>query len=402
MACLTIIACHDVKKTPREGSGTIPLPKPIKEVVIDGLSRPWSMAFLSEKEVLLSEKDGDLLRIDLISKEKFSIKGFPKDRFDSLLYRKADYRPGAFPSSLPDSTKVTYNAGILDVLLDPDFDQNRQIYVSYVATGKGGTTTKVIRAELENDSLTNITQLLLALPFTEELFHYGGGMTFGTDGKLYVTVGERLFNEDNQPQVPIAQDITDRRGKIYRINPDGSLPDDNPDLGPDAVPGLFATGIRAAQGITMEPTTGNIWFSEHGTRQGDEVNLLQKGANYGWPVVTTGKYRGDKFKPIKVEGVHYTEPKWYWLQTVAPTGLTFYTGDEFPVWKNNLIVPGLSRGSLWRIRIENEVVKSMEELFIDDRQRSRKAVQSPEGKLYILTEDLDDRKNGKIIRIKPQ
>lgn len=401
LCILLLVGCQNNEKSEKTEAETNPV-IPVKETIIKGLSRPWSMAFLSENEVLLSEKDGNLLRIDLISKERFPIKGFPEDRFDSLLYRKADYGPGSFPSGLTDGTKITYNAGILEVLLDPAFEENKQVYVSYVAEVNGGSTTKVIRAELQKDSLVHIKELLLALPYSPELFHYGGGMTFGPDKKLYVTVGERLFNEDNQPEIPIAQDLTDRRGKIYRLNTDGSIPKDNPDFGPNAVPGLYAPGIRAAQGITVEPKTGNIWFSEHGTTQGDEINLLKKGANYGWPVVTTGKYRGDKFKPVKVEGIDYTGPKWHWLQTVAPTGLTFYTGDEFPTWKNNLIVPGLSRGSLWRIRLEGETIKSMEELFIDDRQRSRKAVQSPEGKLYILTEDMSDRTNGKIIRIKPE
>ncbi len=397
LALLLLSACKtEVKLEPSPNSN------PTKETLVDGLSRPWSMAFISEEEVLLSEKDGDLLRINLQTKEKHPIAGFPEDRLDTLYYKKTDYAPGTFPSRLADGTKVTYNAGILEVLLDPDFANTKHLYISYVSEAEQGSTTKVIRAELENDSLKNIKPLLLALPYSHGLFHYGGGMTFGPDGKLYVTVGERLFNEDYQPEVPIAQDLTDRRGKIYRLNTDGSIPADNPDFGPEAIPGLYATGIRAAQGITVEPKTGNIWFSEHGTNQGDEINLLKKGANYGWPVVTTGTYRGHLYKPVKVEGVVYSDPIWYWRQTVAPTGLTFYTGSEFPSWKNNLIVPGLSRGSLWRIRLEGETVKSIEELFVDQRERSRKAVQSPQGKLYILTEDLKDRKNGKIVRIKPQ
>lgn len=402
LGVLFIIGCQSSQNSKKIISGSTNPAIPVKEIIIDGLSRPWSMSFISENEVLLSEKDGNLLRINLSSKEKHVIKGFPEDRLDSLLYRKADYEPGVYPSRMPDGIKETFNAGILEVRLDPDFEENSNIYVSYVGKGEGGSTTKVIRARLENDSLQDIETVLLALPYSHGMYHYGGGMTIGPDKKLYVTVGERLFNEDNQPEIPIAQDVADRRGKIYRLNPDGSIPEDNPDFGPEAVPGLYAIGIRAAQGITVEPKTGNIWFSEHGTTQGDEINMLKTGANYGWPTITTGKYRGDKFKPVKVEGTDYTDPKWYWLQTVAPTGLTFYTGDEFPLWKNNLIVPGLSRGSLWRIRLEGETVKSMEELFIDDRERSRKAVQSPEGKFYILTEDLSDRKNGKIIRIKPE
>ncbi len=377
-------------------------PRPIKETVISGLSRPWSMAFLSETEVLLSEKDGELLRIDLNTQEKHRIKGFPDDKTDSLSYKKADYPFGTFPPSLVDGAKVTYNAGILEVLTDPDFASNQHLYISYTAKGDGGSTTKVIRAQLQHDSLTNVKPLLLALPFSQGLFHFGGGMTLGPDGKLYITVGERIFNEINEPELPVAQDLTDRRGKIYRINTDGSIPEDNPDFGPDAIPGLYALGIRAAQGIAVAPTTGKIWFSEHGTMQGDEINLLQAGANYGWPIKTSGGYRSTAYQPPSMEGTKFTDPIWYWPQTVAPTGLAFYTGDEFPNWKNNLIVPGLSRGSLWRIRIEGETVKSMEELFIDRRERSRKAAMSPDGKLYILTEDLNDRTNGKIVRIRPE
>jgi len=397
---LALLLCLGCKQEVKIEAPTYP--EPAKKVVVDGLSRPWSMAFLTETEVLLSEKDGDLLRIDLNTKEKRIIKGFPTDKTDSLTYKKADYPFGTFPSGLADGTKVTYNAGVLEVLTDPNYATNQRLYISYTAKGKGGSTTKVIRAQLQNDSLVNIEPLLLALPYSHGLFHFGGGMTFGSDGKLYVTVGERIFNEINEPALPVAQDMTDRRGKIYRINSDGSIPEDNPDFGPDAIPGLYALGIRAAQGITVEPTSGRIWFSEHGTRQGDEINLLQAGGNYGWPIKTSGGYRSTEYQPPAMEGTTFTDPIWFWLQTIAPTGLTFYTGDEFPNWKNNLIVPGLSRGSLWRIRMEGETVKSMEELFIDDRERSRKAIQSPEGKLYILTENLQDRKNGKVIRIQPQ
>ncbi len=402
LSVLFLLGCQTSQKSEKTTSDHRNPVIPIKEIIIDGLSRPWSMAFLSETEVLLSEKDGNLLRIDLTTREKHIIKGFPSDKTDSLTYKKAEYPFGTFPSRLPDGSKVTFNAGILDVVTDPDYATNQQLYISYTAKGKGGATTKIISAELQNDSLVNIQPLLLALPYSHGLFHFGGGMTFGPDGKLYVTVGERIFNEINEPELPVAQDVTDRRGKIYRINPDGSIPEDNPDFGPESIPGLYALGIRAAQGITMEPETGNIWFSEHGTVQGDEINLLQAGANYGWPIKTSGKYRDKDYQPPPMEGTNFADPVWYWLQTVAPTGLTFYTGDEFPAWKDNLMVPGLSRGSLWRVRLEGETVKSMEELFIDNRERSRKAVMSPGGKLYILTEDLKHRTNGKIVRIKPE
>ena len=194
--------------------------------------------------------------------------------------------------------------------------------------------------------------------------------------------------------MPIAQDLTDMRGKIYRLNSDGSIPTDNPDFGSDAVKGIYAAGIRAAQGLTVDPRTGNIWFTEHGTIQGDELNLLESGANYGWPIISTGRYRGG-YEPPKLDR-EFTVPMWSWFKTIAPTGLTFYTGTEFPAWKDNLIVPGLSRGNFWRLVIEEDEIKSVEELFVDERDRTRKAVQSPDGQLYILT----DEANGRIIRIK--
>ncbi|AXT61683.1 PQQ-dependent sugar dehydrogenase [Aquimarina sp. AD10] len=371
-----LLSCSKTEKPRFQISKT----NPSKQIVVDSLNHPWSMAFLSEDEVLVSEKDGDLLRVDLSSKRKTIIKGFPTDLTDSIrVVSRGD------------------NSGIFEVVLDPDFDNNNFVYLSYAAKKKGkGSTTKVVRATLKNDSLYDRKTILEAGPFTREYYHYGGGMTFGTDQKLYITIGERLFREIDEPALPIAQDLTDKRGKIYRFNADGSIPKDNPDFGPDAVPGLYAIGIRAAQGITVQPITGDIWFSEHGTKQGDEINRLSAGANYGWPIITTGGYRSRDYVPPHIEGASFTDPDWYWKHTVAPTGLMFYTGDEFPEWKNDLLVPGLSVGSFWRFTIENQTIKSAQELFVDDRVRSRKITQSPNGKLYMLT----DEDNGKIVRIK--
>ncbi len=352
--------------------------RPEKEIIVDELKRPWSIAFLSEDEVLISEKEGDLIKVNLLNKERTRINGFPSDMADSIAF----YHPGD-------------NTGKFEVLLDPDFSKNKYVYISYAAKSDKGKTTKIIRAILEDNSLKKIQTLFVATPYTFERVHYGGGMTFGPDGKLYFTIGERLFNEKDEPALPIAQNVQDKRGKIYRINPDGSIPKDNPDFGPGAVPGLYAIGIRAAQGITYNPLTGKIWFSEHGTNQGDEVNILTPHANYGWPLKTTGKYRYSEYVPPVINDA-FTDPVWSWLHTVAPTGLLFYTGDEFSSWKNNLLVAGLSRGSLWRMTIEGDMIKSSEELFVDDRKRLRKVVQSPGGKLYVLT----DQMNGMLIRIK--
>lgn len=351
--------------------------QPQQETVLEGLKRPWSMAFISEDEVLISEKEGDLVKYNLPKKEKTIIKGFPVDLEDSL---------GGFGD----------NTGKFEVLLDPDFKNNKFIYLSYAAKSAKGRTTKIIRAILENESLQKIKVLFVAEPYTYERVHYGGGMVFGKDGKLYFTIGERLFTERDEPTLPIAQNIEDRRGKIYRINADGTIPKDNPDFGEKAIPGLYATGIRAAQGLTVDMTTNKIWFSEHGTHQGDEINVLKAGANYGWPMVTTGKYRFAEFNPAPIPGNNYTDPVWSWLQTVAPTGLHFYSGSEFAAWNGNLLVGGLSKGSVWRISIEDETIKGVEELFTDKRLRIRKVVQSPMGKLYLLSDEV----NGKLIRVK--
>lgn len=348
-----------------------------KEIITEGLKRPWSMAFMSEDEVLISEKEGGLIKFNLEKKEKTIIKGFPADLEDSL---------GGFGD----------NTGKFEVLPDPDFKNNKYIYLSYAAKSAQGRTTKIIRAVLENETLKQAKVLFVAEPYTFERVHYGGGMLFGKDGKLYFTIGERIFTERDEPALPIAQNVEDKRGKIYRINPDGTIPADNPDFGPKATPGLYATGIRAAQGLAVEPGTNKIWFSEHGTHQGDEINILKAGANYGWPMKTTGKYRYAEFAPKPIEGNVYTEPVWSWLQTVAPTGLHFYTGNEFAAWNGNLLVGGLSKGSLWRLVVKEETIISTEELFTNERVRLRKVVQSPGGKLYILTDEV----NGKLIRIK--
>ncbi|MEO0734479.1 MAG: PQQ-dependent sugar dehydrogenase, partial [Bacteroidota bacterium] len=210
---------------------TAPVPAPAKEVVLDGLRHPWSICFLSEAEALITEKDGDLLRVSLVDKSRRVVRGFPSDLADSIRVR--DFRD---------------NSGIFEVVKHPRYADNRLIYLSYAARGEGGTTTKIIRARLEEDSLQEVQSLFVATPYTTDLFHYGGGMVFGQDGKLYCTIGERLYNERDEPSLPIAQDVADKRGKIYRFNDDGTVPDDNPDFGPDAPPGLYATGIRAAQG----------------------------------------------------------------------------------------------------------------------------------------------------------
>ncbi len=375
---LIFTSCQQNKIVSEHQTGILPE----KEVVFEGLNRPWSIAFLSENKVLVTEKNGNLVKVDLNQKTKKIIKGFPSDLTDSI---------GAI--------HIGDNSGIYEILCHPDFKENQIVYFSYATKKPGiGKTTKFVSAKLVNDSLSEIKPILVAEPFTNINYHYGGGMTIGPDNKLYLTVGERLFWEHDEPELPIAQDVTDPRGKIHRFNLDGSIPNDNPDVGEPSIPSIYALGIRNTQGIAVQPNSNRIWFTEHGTIQGDELNILEAGGNYGWPNVTTGKLRSKDYKPPKIENAEFINPIWFWHHTVAPTGLCFYTGEEFPNWKNNLFVPGLSRGSLWRFHIEEDTIKSVEELFLDSRVRSRKVAQSPAGKLYLLT----DNENGQIIRIRPK
>lgn len=383
-------SAEPIPKTPLEAKI-----KPKKEIIMSGLKRPWSMEFINENEVLLAEKDGTLLKINLQTKEKTTITGLPKDVGRAILIDTTKHAKGVYPAFAHGKT-LAYNAGWFQVLLDPDFSNNQYIYLSYASMNKAEESAlKVIRGKLVENKLKNIQTLLLAEPYSHGLFHFGGGMVFGQDGKLYIATGERNFYEYLNPVPPLAQDITDKRGKIFRLHPDGSIPNDNPDFGADAVKGLYATGIRATQGMILDKTTGKIWFSEHGTLQGDELNLLEAGANYGWPHETTGKYRTADYNPPVSKDVNFTAPVHFWDQTIAPTGLTIYQGIDLPQWQGNIIMPGLSKGNLWRIELVDNQVVSLEELFVNDRVRLRNAVVSPRGKLFLLT----DEEDGKIIRV---
>ena len=380
-----LYSCQQQKEFPKA-------PTPHKQVILDQLAHPWSMAFINEEEALITELAGDILRVNLKTKSKTPISGFPKDLFTSFVLDISQYPQWTYPTSL-DGQDIRGNAGILDIAIHPDYNTNHKVFISYVSEIGDTYALKVISAQLEGDSLTNIITILNPGPYVPGLWHFGGGICI-LDEYLYITVGERLFFEVLKEGLPIAQDVTDARGAIYRILLDGSIPEDNPDLGPEGVPGMYAFGIRAAQGITARPGTSEIWFSEHGTNQGDELNLLEAGANYGWPNITSGTWR-TAYTPGSLGDPTYTSPKHFWLQTVAPTGLTFYTGSDFPTWHGNLIVPGLSRGSLWRFVLEGSMVVSAEELFINDHVRLRKAIQSPDGQLYVLTDEDD----GKLVMI---
>ncbi|MFT4569036.1 MAG: glucose/arabinose dehydrogenase [Saprospiraceae bacterium] len=183
------------------------------------------------------------------------------------------------PIDAADSIRIKFggdNAAYFQILLDPDFKDNQRVFRSYAAKGIGGTTMQVISATYEDYHLSNHKVLLTGRPYSKDRVHYGGGMIIGGDEKLYIVVGERYFREIDQPEMPVSQDYMDRRGKMYRINLDGTIPDDNPKWEEETIPGLYALGISATQGLTLSPNGQDIWFIDHGTRQGDEVNKLER------------------------------------------------------------------------------------------------------------------------------
>jgi glucose/arabinose dehydrogenase len=342
-------------------------------LVAAGLRHPWSLAFLPEGGFLVTEKDGGLVHITADGAQH-PVRGLPDDLDNRRLDDPRD------------------NSGLFDVVLDPDFADSRQLFISYASAGAGGTTTRLIRARLLGDRLHDVEVLFDALPRTSDRFHYGGGLLL--DGEfLYLSVGERHFDERDNPPLPVAQDPLDRRGKVYRFTRRGELAPP-----PESAPhGWYACGVRSPQGLAVDPASGRIWFSDHGPVGGDELNVLRPGANYGWPVRTAGRYRNADYMPVRtLPDARYAAPAHVWTdQTIAPAGLCFYAGHAFPAWRGNLLVAGLGRGHLLRLVVQGERVQHSQALMQAHRVRLRNVKVSPAGDLFVVT----DESNGRLIRL---
>lgn len=351
-------------------AASIATPQIETTTVATGLKHPWSMAFLPGGDLLVSEKEGGLVRV-IADGTKFPIAGMPDD-LDNVRQTRGD------------------NSGLFDVVLHPEFSRNRRLYFAYASKDPAGATTRLATARLLDDRLVDTRVLFDATPRSGERFHYGGGLLIDRSRRLYLTVGERHYHERDNPPLPTAQDPADRRGKIYRFDLDGQPAADNPDFGAGAVPGLYATGIRAAQGLAQAADGDRIWMSEHGPTRGDEINLLQPRANYGWPVKTDGTYRNTEYRPQSLPDAIYTDSVWSWNdRTVAPTGLTVYSGSQFPEWRGDLLVTGLGGGHLMRIDLDGDRVVGVDYLLEGTRLRNVK--QAPDGTLYLLTDEPEGR-----------
>jgi glucose/arabinose dehydrogenase len=280
--------------------------------------------------------------------------------------------------------------GLLDVALDPKFEENRLVYLSYAQPGESGAGTAVARGRLGEGGLENVQVIYRQQPKVDGNGHFGSRLVFDRDGKLFITQGDRQGYREQ------AQDLDSGLGKLVRINPDGSIPDDNPFVGRSgARPEIYSLGHRSMQAAALHPETGQLWTVEHGARGGDELNHPEAGKNYGWPVITYGmNYDGTPMTDRTAqEGME--QPVTYWVPSIAVCAIDFYAGDRFPQWRNNLLLGALAQQELRRIEIQAGSVMHQEVLF-KGIGRVRDVVSGPDGYVYVVFND-----PGRVARLVP-
>ncbi len=328
--------------------------------VVGGLEHPWSVAFLPGDRMLVTERPGRLQLIE--DGDKTEISGLPDDLY------------------------ATNQGGLMDVVPHPDHEDNGWIYLTYSKGDGDGTVPALFRAQLDGDRLSNVEYLFESNEVTEPGRHYGSRILFLDDGTMLVTIGDR------GAEPPRAQDTMDHSGTVVRLYPDGSVPDDNPFVDTEGYkPEIFSYGHRNIQGIIQHPETGEIWATEHGPRGGDELNLIEAGKNYGWPVETLGlDYRTEGQFPDAETRDHpdMTGPVFEFVPTLAPSGLAVIDGG-FENWQGNLLAGGLRAQRVLRLVIEDQEVIHGEELFLREIGRIRDVRQGPDGAIYLLKDDSD-------------
>jgi glucose/arabinose dehydrogenase len=336
--------------------------------VVEGLEQPWSMAFLPDGRMLVTEKAG---RLRIVEQGK-------------LLPQPV--------AGLPQVT-VHGQGGLHDVALHPNFSSNGWVYLAYAARGADGVGTELARGRLAGARLENVEVLFRQSPKGSRGQHFGGRIVFDRAGFVYLTLGDR-------GEMPRAQKPDDHAGSVIRLHDDGRVPRDNPFAGKAGwKPEKFTLGNRNMQGAALHPQTGLLWTHEHGPQGGDEVNVMRAGVNYGWPVITYGRNYGIGTKIG--EGTHkegMQQPIHYWVPSIAPSGMAFYTGERFPRWKGDLFVGALRDRMLVRLELDGEKVVKEERLLQGTLGRIRDVRAGPDGFLYLLTDDSD----GVLARLEPR
>jgi aldose sugar dehydrogenase len=344
------------------------------EIIATELQNPWGMAFLPDGRMLVTERTGRLRIITHDGTISPAVEGLPE-------------------------IMVKGQGGLLGIAVDPNYASSGLIYWSYSEPQADGTNnTAVARGRLvdgQTPRVQDVQGIFHQKPSLDSPLHFGGRLVFAPDGKLFITLGERSITPGRMQ----AQQLDSLLGKMVRLNPDGSIPSDNPFVGKvGAGPEIWSYGHRNIQAAAINPATGELWVAEHGVRGGDELNVPRKGRDYGWPTIAYGiEYKGGTITGGITAQAGMEQPLYYWDPVIAPSGMTFYTGSLFPEWKGSLFVGGLRGATLVRLSLDGERVVGEERLLLDQRERIRDVVQGPEGALYLLTDD----PKGRLFKIVP-
>jgi len=371
VAVVFLTACNATSESePKEGAEqdqNMENPELTMDTITNEIDVPWGMDWLPDGDMLITARSGDLWIFSNGSLADEPIAGVPE-------------------------VWARSQGGLLDVQAHPNYEENGWIYLTYSSPEGGeGANTALMRAKLNDDrtELVNKEVLYKAEPNTDRGVHFGSRIVFDNNGHVFFGIGDRGARDVNP------QDITRDAGKIYRLNEDGSIPEDNPFVGQEGVDAVFAYGIRNPQGMDLHPETGELWEHEHGPRGGDEINIIKAGNNYGWPEISFGiNYDGTSFTDDTAKA-GMEQPEWYWDPSIAPSGMTFVTSDKFPEWKGDLLVGSLKFGYVMHVDLEDGKVVGEEKVF-EDAGRVRDVRQGPDGNIYIATET----ENG-IIRVSP-
>lgn len=339
------------------------------ESVATGLSNPWGIAFLNDGRMLVTERAGRMRIVESDGALGDPIQGLPE-------------------------IKVRGQGGLFDVKLSPNFSSDNLVYFSYSEPESAGsevTSTAVARARLANNELHELEVIFSQYPKEDGGRHYGGRLQFTADGEyLFIGLGDRGHRQDD------AQTLNNHTGKLVRIYPDGSVPEDNPFIGEDgAMPEIWSYGHRNIQGMDIQPSTGQLWAVEHGPQGGDEVNLPQAGLNYGWPVITHGEEYGGGTVGVGFKKEGMEQPVWHWTPSIAVGGMAFYDGNQFPAWQGNILASGLRGQQLVRLEMDGDRVIHQE--ILDLERRIREVRIAPDDTIYLLTDEPD----GAILRLSP-
>ncbi len=341
------------------------------QVITDRLVHPWAVEALPDGDLLVTERPGRMRVVTPSGQVSEPIAGLP-------------------------AVDAEGQGGLLDVALSPDFNSDRTVFWSYAEPREGGNGTAVARGVLSADRsrMDEVRVIFRAMPTYDGAAHFGSRLAFGPEGRLYITTGER----SDRAMREHAQRLDGHMGKVMRIDPNGSIPEDNPFVGREgAEPEIFALGFRNVEAAAFD-SEGRLWTIEHGPRGGDELNLVEAGENYGWPIQSYGiEYSGQPIAGASTNPDGYRQPVYYWDPVIAPSGAQWYTGDLFPEWRGSLFVGALKEQRLVRLEVEGGRVTGEEHLLTDLGQRIRDVRQGPAGALYLVT----DEDRGKLLKLIP-